>query len=146
MLKSIKDFRNTRRRQSWAYFLYGAQPDSRSGLPKAAFNYWKSCLLDQLGDDVIKIMDEQFARCPSPMSKLIVEHIHGEALRPAPSATGFPHRKAGYSILIISQWRDGKQHEQNIAWARETYDLLRRLTPGSVRTATTWMTMRASPV
>ena len=58
------------------------------------------------------------------MSKLIVEHFHGAALRPAPSDTAFPHRAAGYSILIIAQWRDGENDERNIAWARETYDRL----------------------
>ncbi|MCZ6592689.1 MAG: FAD-binding oxidoreductase [Alphaproteobacteria bacterium] len=92
--------------------------------PKLAFNYWKSCFIDELGDDVIAVLDEQFACCPSPMSKLIVEHFHGAALRPDPSDTAFPHRGAGYSILIISQWRDGESDERNIAWARETYDRL----------------------
>ena len=28
------------------------------------------------------------------------------------------------SILIISQWRDSKHNERNIAWAKETYDRL----------------------
>ncbi len=93
--------------------------------PKLALNYWKSCFVDQLSDDVIAILQEQFARCPSPMSKLIVEHPHGAALRPAATATAFPHRSAGYSILIIAQWRDGADTERNIAWARETYDRLR---------------------
>ena len=93
--------------------------------PKLALNYWKSCFVDQLSDDVIAILQEQFARCLSPMSKLIVEHFHGAALRPAPTATAFPHRSAGYSILIIAQWRDDSDSERNIAWARETYDRLR---------------------
>ena len=92
--------------------------------PKLAFNYWKSCFIDELSDAVIAILVEQFARCPSPMSKLIVEHFHGAALEPGPSATAFPHRSAGYSILIISQWRDGNHNERNIAWAKETYDRL----------------------
>ena len=95
-----------------------------AGFPKLALNYWKSCFIDELSADVIAILDEQFAGCPSPMSKLIVEHFHGAALRPDPSAMAFPHRSAGYSILIISQWRDGEQNEPNIAWARETYDRL----------------------
>jgi FAD/FMN-containing dehydrogenase len=94
------------------------------GFPKLALNYWKSCFVDQLSDDVIAILQEQFGRCPSPMSKLIVEHPHGAALRPAPTATAFPHRSAVYSILIIAQWRDDSDTERNVAWARETYDRL----------------------
>jgi FAD/FMN-containing dehydrogenase len=69
-------------------------------------------------------LDAQFARCPSVMSKLLVEHFHGAAVRPAPSVTAIPHRRAGYSILIIAQWRGGEPPEPNIAWARETHDLL----------------------
>ena len=94
------------------------------GVPKLDLYYWKSCFIDELDDDVIEILDEQFARCPSQMSKHFVEHFHGATLRPDPSATAYPHRHAGYSILIISQWRDSEHNEQNIAWARETYDRL----------------------
>ena len=94
------------------------------GFPKLALSYWKSCFVDRLNNDLIAAMDEQFGRCPSAMSKLIVENFHGEALRREPSATAFPHRKAGYSILIISQWRDPRDNDANIAWAKETYDRL----------------------
>ena len=94
------------------------------GVPKLDLYYWKSCFIDKLGDDVIRILDEQFDRCPSKKSKLFVEHFHGAALRPEPSDMAFPHRNAGYSILIISQWQDSEHNEQNIAWAKETYDRL----------------------
>ena len=94
------------------------------GFPKLALNYWKSSFIGDLTDDVITILDEQFARCPSPMSKLILEHFHGAALRPEPADTAFPHREAGYSVLIIAQWSDSQDSELNIAWAQETYALL----------------------
>jgi FAD/FMN-containing dehydrogenase len=81
-----------------------------------------------LSDDVIGILDEQFAGCPSSMSKSLIEHFHGAPLRQSSLATAFPHRNGGYSILIIAQWRDPARNDVNIAWARETYD---RLTPHS---------------
>jgi FAD/FMN-containing dehydrogenase len=92
--------------------------------PKLALNYWKSCFISELNEDVINILQEQFERCPSSMSKLVIENFHGAAVRPDPSATAFPHRDPGYSILIISQWLDDKLNSQNIAWARETYERL----------------------
>jgi FAD/FMN-containing dehydrogenase len=95
-----------------------------AGFPKLVLNYWKSCFIDELSDEVIQILDEQFARCPSLASRLIVEHFHGAALRPGPSDTAFPHRSAGYSVLIISLWRERARDEENIAWARETHDRL----------------------
>ena len=36
----------------------------------------------------------------------------------------YPHRTAGYSILIITQWTEAPENERNIAWARQTYDRL----------------------
>ena len=99
-----------------------------SGFPKLALNYWKSCFIDELSDDVIAVLREQFARCPSPMSKLILEHFHGAALRPKPTDMAFPHRDPGYSVLIIAQWSDPKDNEQNIAWAKETFAALEPFT------------------
>ncbi len=80
--------------------------------------------MTSLSDEVIGILVEQFARCPSPMSKLIVERPHGAALRRAATDTAFPLRSPGFSVLILAQWRDASETEQNVAWARETYDLL----------------------
>jgi FAD/FMN-containing dehydrogenase len=92
-----------------------------SSFPKLALNYWKSCFLHELSDDVIAVLRQQFARCPSPMSKLIVEHFHGVALRPKPTDTAFPHRDPGYSVLIIAQWSDPAENGKNIAWAKESF-------------------------
>jgi FAD/FMN-containing dehydrogenase len=99
-----------------------------SGFPKLALNYWKSCFLGELSDDVIAVLREQFARCPSPMSKLILEQFHGAALRPKPTDTAFPHRAPGYSVLIIAQWSDPKDNAQNIEWAKETFAALEPFT------------------
>ena len=95
-----------------------------AGFPKLAMNYWKSSFVRELTDEVIAILVRQFARCPSPMSKLILEHFHGAALRPKASDTALPHRDAGYSVLIIAQWRDPEDNERNSAWANETFALL----------------------
>jgi FAD/FMN-containing dehydrogenase len=94
------------------------------GFPRSAQNYWKSNFIDQLSDDVIEVLVEQFGRCPSSMSKLILEHMHGAVLHPRPSDTAFPHRTPGYSVLIIAQWREPEDSERNIAWAKETYAAL----------------------
>lgn len=94
------------------------------GFPKLAMNYWKSCFVTDLTDEVIAILNEQFRLCPSTMSKLIVECPHGAALRKESDATAFPHRSPGFSVMILSQWKDSAETDANIAWARETYDRL----------------------
>ena len=68
---------------------------------------------------------EQFAACPSTMSKLIVESPHGAALRKDPADTAFPHRSAGFSILILGQWMQQEETDRNVFWVRETYDRLK---------------------
>ena len=51
----------------------------------------------------------------------MLEHIHGAATRVAPADTAFPHRTAGYDVLVISEWMDGALTERCIEWARKTY-------------------------
>ncbi len=99
-----------------------------SSFPKLALNYWKSCFLGELSDDVINALREQFARCPSHMSKLILEHFHGAALQPKPTDMAFPHRDPGYSVLIIAQWSEPEDNGPNIAWAKETFVALEPFT------------------
>lgn len=98
------------------------------GVPELDLYYWKACFVEKLSDNVIDILDKQFKCCPSPKSKLFIEHFHGAAIQPNSSDMAYPHRDAGYSILIISQWTDSDHNERNIEWARQTYD---RLTPYS---------------
>jgi FAD/FMN-containing dehydrogenase len=92
-----------------------------AGFPKGAFNYWKSSFLSQLSDQAIDTMVDCFARCPSPMASLLLEHFHGAATRVAPTATAFPHRSDGYNFLVLSQWAERADSERCIAWARQTY-------------------------
>jgi FAD/FMN-containing dehydrogenase len=92
-----------------------------AGYPKGAFNYWKSTFLRQLSDDAIDTMIACFARCPSPMGQLLLEHVHGAATRVGAEETAFPHRAEGYNFLVLSQWIDLAMTDRCIAWARETY-------------------------
>lgn len=100
--------------------------------PKLALNYWKPCFVNELSDEVMDILIEQFSVCPSQMSKLIVEAPHGEALRREPSATAFAHRSPGFSVLALAQWSSPEETEANVAWARETFERLRpHASPGA---------------
>jgi FAD/FMN-containing dehydrogenase len=73
---------------------------------------------------VIDTLIERFSVCPSPMSSLLLERLHGAATQVEPSRTAFPHRTPGYNLAIISQWMDRNDSDTNIAWARETYEAM----------------------
>jgi FAD/FMN-containing dehydrogenase len=89
--------------------------------PKGALNYWKSSFLAQMSDDAIDTMVECFARCPTPMGQLLLEHFHGAATRVGVGDTAFPHRVDGYNLVVLSEWMEPANTDQCIAWARETY-------------------------
>ena len=71
-------------------------------------------------------MFDVHAHVPSPMSAIILEHLHGAATRVAPTATAYPWREPGYSLLVIAQWADPADSQTNIAWAQ---DLVHQLRP-----------------
>ena len=89
--------------------------------PKGALNYWKSSFLAELSDDAIDTMIESFARCPTTMSQILIEHFHGAATRVAVSDTAFPHRAEGYNFIVISEWTERANTDRSIAWARQSY-------------------------
>ena len=91
------------------------------GFPKGALNYWKSSFLTTLSDAAIEAMVAAFRECPSPMGAVLLEHFHGAVTRVPVAETAFPHRAAGYNLLIIAQWLDPTQSDVCIAWARKTY-------------------------
>jgi FAD/FMN-containing dehydrogenase len=93
--------------------------------PRGALNYWKSNFLVELNDAAIATMIECFARCPTPMGQLLLEHIHGAAVRVDAKDTAFPHRQEGYNFLILAQWMQPSDTSHCISWARETYESMR---------------------
>jgi hypothetical protein len=89
--------------------------------PRGALNYWKSNFIRELGEDAIGLMVDRFARSPSPMSGMVVEHFHGAVSRVGLTDTAVPHREPGYNVLLASVWMDPKTTDQNIAWTRATF-------------------------
>lgn len=96
-----------------------------AGFPKGALSYWKSNFLTELSDAAIETMIDCFARCPTPMGQLLIEHLHGAVTRVGISETAFPHRKEGYNFLILAQWTNHAYTSACIEWARETAKLMR---------------------
>src|SRR5439155_19895906 len=77
-----------------------------AAFPKGVLNYWKSSFLTELSDDAIDTMIARFARCPTPMGQLIMEHFHGAVTRVGVSDTAFPYRSEGYNFLVLCEWLD----------------------------------------
>ena len=102
--------------------------------PQGALNYWKSSFLRDLSDDAIDTMIECFARCPTPMGQLLLEHFHGAAARVGVGDTAFPHRAEGYNFLVLSQWMEPGRHRAAASPGRARP--MRRCSPSSPPAAT----------
>lgn len=89
--------------------------------PRGALNYWKSNFLAGLSDAAIDTMIACFAKCPTPMGQILIEHFHGAATRVGVSETAFPHRADGYNLVLLAEWMDPQATDPCIAWTRETY-------------------------
>jgi FAD/FMN-containing dehydrogenase len=89
--------------------------------PTGSLNYWKSAYLAELTDDAIDAMVSAFERCPSPMTGVFLEHLHGEVTRISPSAAAIPHRRPGYNFLATAVWTEPAASDENVTWTRETF-------------------------
>jgi FAD/FMN-containing dehydrogenase len=95
-----------------------------SAFPKAAHNYWKAQVLADLSDAAIRTLIAGFRDCPSPMSHIVIEHLHGEASRIPLSSTACGMRVTGFNVVIAAQWLGAEETERNINWAREVFAAL----------------------
>jgi FAD/FMN-containing dehydrogenase len=101
------------------------QSGSDAGFPSHRQHYWKSAWLTHLPDEAIEVMLQFLATKPSPTTGIALQQMHGVAARVDPSATAFPHRGGNrYDFLILSQWDDPADSEENIRWTRAFFEAM----------------------
>jgi FAD binding domain/Berberine and berberine like len=94
--------------------------------------YWKSAILQQLGDDVLDAVIDNAASCPSPLSAALIEFYGGAINRVGVQDTAYPLRDATYALNAISMWTDPAQDDANIRWSRGLWEAMQPFSPGSV--------------
>ena len=92
--------------------------------PRGALNYWKSSFLSSLSDEAIRTMIDCFAKCPTPMGQVLLEHFHGAVTRVGVTDTAFPHRAPGYNLLVLAEWMNPIDNSACTAWARDSYTMM----------------------
>jgi FAD/FMN-containing dehydrogenase len=93
--------------------------------PEGRLNYWKSNFLNDLSDEAIQAVIEQYAAVPSPLSAAVVEHLGGAVARVDQDATAFGDRSAPYSLVITGEWIDPAESARNIQWVRDCWEAVR---------------------
>ena len=91
------------------------------GFPKGALNYWKSAFFTEISDAAVQTMVDAFEAAPSIMTSMVIEHFHGAVCRVDPTATAFPFREPGFSLVLAGQWSDPADTDANVAWVRDTF-------------------------
>jgi FAD/FMN-containing dehydrogenase len=102
------------------------------GFPFGLQNYWKSEFLKGLTDEAIDVLVERFAAVPSPLTAVVLEQFGGAYSRVGAEDTAFVHRDWEYNFVIISRWADPADADQNIQWARGTWQAVQPFASGSV--------------
>jgi hypothetical protein len=95
-----------------------------AGFPFGRLNYWKSSFLRELSDAATDTLVRHFAAVPSPFSAIALEPFGGAVSRVPVEQTAFPHRQAGFSVVIVSMWGDPAASAANTTWTRDLYQAL----------------------
>jgi len=77
-----------------------------------------------LTDEDLDAIVAQGAAIASPMSILAVVHLAGAVARVGEQETAYSNRQSPYVMNINASWPDPTTTEANVAWARETWDVL----------------------
>src|SRR5262249_47281145 len=83
-----------------------------------------SAFTEQISDGLIDVMVEGASSFSSPLSALLLFHMHGAATRVSPLATAFAPRKPQWDFDAIGQWADPAQSAAHTGWVRELWTKL----------------------
>ncbi|GJM29397.1 MAG: FAD-linked oxidase [Cyclobacteriaceae bacterium] len=102
-------------------------------LVKGTLNsYWKSLYVDDLSDDLIKLILDKVNNSPSPQSLLSIRNLQGALSRVGASETAFGDRSGRFLVSIDTMWTDQDDDANNIQWTREFFSELHKHSGGQV--------------
>jgi FAD/FMN-containing dehydrogenase len=93
--------------------------------------YWKSANLYELGDAAIERIAELAVTQPSPLTTTDLWHVGGAIRRMDENATAFVGRQASFLFNVEANWKNPKDNEMNLAWARAFVEAMREFSDGS---------------
>lgn len=84
-------------------------------------HYWKGHFVDSLPDDLITtLVDHHTARPGDGWDVVLIEPLHGAAVRVDPDATAFSRRTPCFNVSALASWEDPATDDQHVAWTRAT--------------------------
>ena len=101
-------------------------------LTPGARNYWKSHDVASFNDASLEIIRQAINELPTEECEVFFGHVGGALTRVASDATAWPNRAAHFAVNVHTRWRDPRDDQRCVAWARRTYDRLAPHAMGSL--------------
>ena len=101
-------------------------------LTPGARNYWKSHNFTRLSDEAIDTVIRYAGKLPTPQCEIFLGLLGGQAGRPAPHDTAYPHRDALYVMNVHTRWEDPADDARCITWARDFFSAAAPYATGGV--------------
>jgi FAD/FMN-containing dehydrogenase len=95
-------------------------------------SYWKSLYVDDISDDLKKLIINKANNSPSNQSLISIRHLHGALSRVEGTATAFGDRGARFLVSIDTMWTEAEDDEHGIQWTRDFFMELQRHSGGQV--------------
>ncbi len=100
-------------------------------LTNGARNYWKSHDFETLQDGALEAITQAVRNLPSAECEVFIAHLGGAMSRVAPDATAYPQRTAHFAMNVHTRWRENKDDNACIAWARGLFRATEPFATGS---------------
>ncbi|WP_414472142.1 FAD-binding oxidoreductase [Microvirga sp. M2] len=100
-------------------------------LTTGARNYWKSHDFETLQDGALDLITQAVRDLPGNECELFIAHVGGAMSRVAPDATAYPQRTAHFVMNVHTRWRENKDDNACIAWARSLFRATEPFATGS---------------
>jgi FAD/FMN-containing dehydrogenase len=93
---------------------------TNAGAPDGCHYDEKAYSLPWLSDEMIEIITAYASIRTSPLSEVLIQHVHGAAGRVSPTATAFALREVPYVMNIVAGWNADEAHEaeRHTQWVR----------------------------
>jgi hypothetical protein len=102
--------------------------------PAGVSNYFKAGFMDEISDQSIDAMVEQYGAINSPMSEIHVHHFGGAVREVADEATAFGNRSAEFVLNVIGRSPDASGFDGVVDWARGCYSAVEPYTAAGTYT------------
>lgn len=100
-------------------------------LTTGARNYWKSHDFKTLADGALDAITQAVRTLPSAECEIFIAHVGGAMSRVASDATAYPQRAAHFIMNAHTRWRENKDDNACIAWARDLFRATEPFATGS---------------